>query len=417
MPQNVAPDTVFDIPFANCYLSDDRPRHVNKIGTSRAIPFLSFDDDLYREPGPHNEPRITRKFKATKAICSYDKDGPTSPKFWNLFKTLPIKVRNNIYKLLIFAWSPDAQYARLSRNGRRFAISRRIDISRPLSPENYLSDDPLGVTEEDLDEWTQERDWEQSEGVLDFFKLNEYWNIQRLVWFLEKVESTLQLDKAKTKKATRDRKGKGKEVKSREDADHENINLWEEVLAFFWDNVIVDFGERLHYGTVVLRESARQKNLHKQRCTTKNQHSEVKHLCIHLSTIMHSREHTVHSAISDDCDVCRFLLLCQFIREHFPNVETLILYLTMATDEMQFFTANHEEVAQDVIGAIRSLKVSKELYAKLRIVNEDQRKDGAVEFDDNFLDDWSKQARRWFQECLFPDKIPVEPDTVPNTPE
>lgn len=69
---------IFQVAFANCYLSDDRPRSANKPGKSESIPHLSFHDDLYQEPGPSDEARLTPKFKAAKVICDYLQDGPTA---------------------------------------------------------------------------------------------------------------------------------------------------------------------------------------------------------------------------------------------------------------------------------------------------------------------------------------------------
>lgn len=78
MSRNNAHVPIFELAFENCYLSDDQPRNIKKSVISREIPLLSFDDEFYREPGPPKEPKITSKFKATKAICKYDTDGPTS---------------------------------------------------------------------------------------------------------------------------------------------------------------------------------------------------------------------------------------------------------------------------------------------------------------------------------------------------
>ncbi|APA09605.1 predicted protein [Sclerotinia sclerotiorum 1980 UF-70] len=245
--------TIFETAFSKCYLSDDRPRDVKKPVQSRSIPYLSFDDDLYQEHGAPKGSKISSKFKAVKPICDYLDDGPTSLEFWKQFKMLPTDVRNKIYKLLIFAWSPDAQWARLSRNGRRFGVSRRNAIRRPLPIYHYVSDDLLGLEKEDLTDWTRDKHWKQSEGMLDFFKLNEYRNIQRLVWFVERVEYALQLDERKTKSQTGENKLKGKEIQEKV-ANDEYINLWKEVVDFFWENIIIDFGERLHYGTIALKE-------------------------------------------------------------------------------------------------------------------------------------------------------------------
>ncbi|KAF5871797.1 uncharacterized protein Bfra_008821 [Botrytis fragariae] len=254
---------IFEVAFANCYISDDRPRSANKPVPSRSIPYLSLEDDFYQEPGPKQEPKLNSKFKAVKPFGDFLRDGPTSlDSFWKLFKMLPVGVRNRIYKLLIFAWSPDAQYARLSRNGRRFAVSRRVStVHRALSPIHYVSDDLLGLTEDDLEDWTNEKDWEQSEGMLDFFKPNEYRGIQKLIWLLEKVEYALQLDEASSNSLTMGGKGKGKEIQKMDVVLDEYINIWKEIVDFFWDNVVIDFGERLHFGTIVLNESKKQKNV------------------------------------------------------------------------------------------------------------------------------------------------------------
>ncbi|KAG4034987.1 hypothetical protein MFRU_002g03360 [Monilinia fructicola] len=260
MSRNQVPRQILELAFTDCYISDDRPRDVKKTADSRAIPSMSFDDDFYREPGPRSEPRITSKFKAAKLICDYAKSGPKSFRFWKLFKKLPIKLRNKIYKLLIFAWSPDAQWARLSRNGRRFSVSRRSNMARPLPPFHYLSDDPLGVTKEDLANWTESKSWEQSEGLLDFFKFNEYRNIQRLLFFIERIESGLQTERSIREAATVN-KERGKQIQKKEHPQREIINLWEEIVAFFWDNVIIDFGERLRFDTLSLREVRGQINV------------------------------------------------------------------------------------------------------------------------------------------------------------
>ncbi|TGO30656.1 hypothetical protein BPAE_0004g01140 [Botrytis paeoniae] len=253
---------IFAVAFANGYISDDRPRSVNKPVPSRSIPYLSFEDDFYQEPGPKQEPKISSNFKAVKPIGDFLRDGLTSLDFWKLFKMLPVGVRNRIYKLLIFAWSPDAQYARLSRNGRRFAVSRRVSaVQKALSPIHYVSDDVLGLKEDDPENWTNEKDWEQSERMLDFFKPNEYRGIQKLIWLLEKVEYALQLDEASSDSLTMGGKGKGKEIRKMDVAHDEYINLWKEIVDFFWDNVVIDFGERLHFGTIVLNESKKQKNV------------------------------------------------------------------------------------------------------------------------------------------------------------
>ncbi|QSZ37680.1 hypothetical protein DSL72_008779 [Monilinia vaccinii-corymbosi] len=414
MSRSNAPNSIFELAFADCYISDDRPRHVKKTVLSRAIPVMSFDDDFYREPGPLSEPRITSNFKATKAICDYARDGPKSLKFWKLFKRLPIKVRNNIYKLLIFAWSPDAQWARLSRNGRRFSVSRRSSIARPLAPFHYLSDDPLGVKKEDLADWTKMKNWEQSEGLLDFFKLNEYQNIQKLVSFVEKVESRLQLDRSNSEAIAN--KGKGKQIQKSYDSDDENINLWEEVVAFFWDNIIIDFGERLHFGTIFLGEVSKQINVQQNKCTTKDKHAEIKHICLHLDTIRHTGNHKKHH-FSDHCEVCQFLFLCRFIREHFQNVKTLLLYLSLPADSMHDLTSDFEGFAKDIVRAIRSLKVSEAFDVRVRIVNEDDRReDYVVVCDDSVLDNWSKEAQPWFQDVLAPQMISENQATRHDTP-
>ncbi|ESZ98097.1 hypothetical protein SBOR_1476 [Sclerotinia borealis F-4128] len=416
MSRHRAPDTIFELAFANCYLSDDRPRSVRNPVISRAIPFLSFDDDYYREPGPPKEQRVTSKFKAAKAICDFSKDGPTSLEFWKLFRTLPSYVRNKIYKLLIFAWSPDAQWARLSRNGRRFAVSRKTS-AHPLRPAHYLSDDILGVTKEDLADWTKEKNWEQAECLLDFFKLNEYRNIQRLVWFVEEVESKLQLDDAEREMEARDTKGNGREVQMTDGAGIENVNLWEDVVAFFWDNVIIDFGERLHYNTLDLMKSSRQKDLNQEKCTTKDNHEEVKHICLRLSSIWHSNNHTVHNIVSDHCGVCRFLLLCEFITEHFQNVKSLLLYISITTADLHYLFLNSELAAKDVVGAIRALKVSKEFDVRVRVINGDERKDDDVDlYEDSYLDDFSDEARIFLVRHLLPDTILQTQETRQNTP-
>ncbi|TGO65660.1 hypothetical protein BOTNAR_0075g00100 [Botryotinia narcissicola] len=253
---------IFEVAFSNCYISDDRPRSAHKPVSSRSIPYLSFEDDFYQEPGLKQEPKITSKFKAVKPIGDFLIDGPTSLDFWKLFKMLPVGVRKRIYKLLMFAWSPDAEYARLSRNGRRFGISRRVSAAyRALSPIYYVSDEVLGLREDDLEDWTNEKDWEQSEGMLDFFKPNEYRGIQKLIWLLEKVEYALQLDEASSNSLTMGGKGKGKAIQKMNSAHDEYINLWKEIVDFFWDNVIIDFGERLHFGTIDLNGSKKQKNV------------------------------------------------------------------------------------------------------------------------------------------------------------
>lgn len=200
------------------------------------------------------------KFKSS--ICTIDIEyfGLIVSSFWKLFKMLPVGVRNRIYKILIFAWSPDAQFARLSRNGRRFSISRRVsEVQRALTPTHYLSDDVLGLTEDDLEDWTNEKHWDQSEGMLDFFKPNEYQGIQKLIWLLEKVEYALQLDEPSSNKPTVGEKGKGKEIQKMDVVYDGYINLWKEIVDFFWDNVVIDFGERLNFGTLVLNESKKQK--------------------------------------------------------------------------------------------------------------------------------------------------------------
>ncbi|KAF7902740.1 hypothetical protein EAF00_002643 [Botryotinia globosa] len=253
---------IFEVAFSNCYISDDRPRNANKPVPSRSIPYLSFEDEFYQEPGLKQESKINSRFKAVKPIGDFLSDGPTSLDFWKLFKMLPVGVRNRIYKLLIFAWSPDAEYARLSRNGRRFAISRRVSAAQcALSPIHYVSDEVLGLTEDDLEDWTNEKDWEQSEGMLDFFKPNEYRGIQKLIWLLEKVEYALQLDEASSNSLTMGGKGKGKATQKISVAHDEYINIWKEIVDFFWDNVVIDFGERLHFGTIDLNWSKKQKNV------------------------------------------------------------------------------------------------------------------------------------------------------------
>ncbi|KAF7911124.1 uncharacterized protein EAF01_002632 [Botrytis porri] len=253
---------IFEVAFENCYISDDRPRSANAPVPSRSIPYLSFEDDFYQEPGPKQEPKISSNFKAVKPIGDFLRDGTTSLDFWKLFKMLPVGVRYRIYKLLIFAWSPDSQYAHLSRNGRRFAVSRRVSaVHRALPPIHYVSDDFLGLTENDLEDWTNEKDWEQSEGMLDFFKPNEYRGIQKLIWLLERVEYALQLDEASSVSLTMGRKGKGKQIQKMDVTHDEYVNLWKEIVDFFWDNVVIDFGERLHFGTIVLNGSKKQKNV------------------------------------------------------------------------------------------------------------------------------------------------------------
>lgn len=75
---------------------------------------------------------------------------------------------------------------------------------------------------------------------------------------MEKIEYAMQLDDAGSENQVVKTKGKGKKVqKTDDDAEIEYINLWKEVVAFFWDNVIIDFGERLHYGTIALKQSSR----------------------------------------------------------------------------------------------------------------------------------------------------------------
>ncbi|KAJ8066218.1 hypothetical protein OCU04_005303 [Sclerotinia nivalis] len=416
MSRKNANTPIFEIAFGNCYLSDDRPRNVKKPVQSRSIPYLSFDDDLYQEHGAQRGPRISSKFKAVKPVCDYFKDGPTSLEFWKLFKMLPTELRNKIYRLLIFAWSPDAQWARLSRNGRRFGVSRRNTIRRPLPTYHYVSDDPLGLTKEDLADWTRDKDWEQSEGMLDFFKFNEYRNIQRLVWFVEKVEYALQLDEPRSKTQIGENKRKGKEIEKMKATNDEYVNLWKEVVDFFWDNIIIDFGERLHYGTIVLKESKRQKNIQHQQCTTKDNHAEVKHICLHINTVWHSEDHTTHEPLSDHCELCRFLLLCQFITEHFRSVKTLLLYLSLSTDVVYYFGENEDEVAKDVVNAIRALKVSEVFDLRLQIVNQDDRRDDVITVAERDFDDWVSSSQQWFLNHLEPYTVRENQKTEPNSP-
>ncbi|CAD6442044.1 8ead57e9-b7f3-4813-888d-5dcb1b2ddd77 [Sclerotinia trifoliorum] len=407
--------TIFEPAFSNCYLSDDRPRNVKKPVQSRSIPYLSFDDDLYQEHGAPRGTKIPSKFKAVRPICDYLEDGPTSLEFWKFFKMLPADLRNKIYKLLIFAWSPDAQWARLSRNGRRFGVSRRNRTHRPLSTCHYVSDDPLGLEKEDLVDWTRDKDWEQSEGMLDFFKLNEYRNIQRLVWFVERVEYALQLDERKSKNETGENKGKSKEIQKA--ANDEYINLWKEVVDFFWDNVTVDFGERLHYGTIVLKESNRQKNVQHQQCTTKDNHAEVRHICLRLDTVWHSEDHTTHEPLSDHCELCRFLLLCEFITEHFQSVKTLLLYLSLSMNAVYCFGENKNEFAKDVVDAIRALKVSEVFDLRLQIVTQENRRIGdVITVAERDLDAWVKSWRQWFLNHLEPYMVRENQKTEPNSP-
>ncbi|KAF7938868.1 uncharacterized protein EAE98_001205 [Botrytis deweyae] len=261
MSRNNTHAPIFEVAFANCYISDDRPRSAKMLVPSRSIPYLSFEDDFYQEPGPKQEPKINSKFKAVIPFGDFLRDGPTSLDFWKLFKMLPVGVRNRIYKLLIFAWSPDSQHARLSRNGRRFAVSRRVSADRALPPIHYVSDDVLGLTEDDLKDWKNEKYWAQSEGMLDFFKPNEYRGIQKLIWLLEKVEYALQLDEASSTNLTMGGKGKGKAIQKIDVAHDEYINLWKEIVDFFWDNVVIDFGERLNFGTIILKDAKKQKNV------------------------------------------------------------------------------------------------------------------------------------------------------------
>ncbi|KAM0183449.1 hypothetical protein ACHAPC_006451 [Botrytis cinerea] len=395
---------IFEVAFANCYISDDRPRSANKLVPSRSIPYLSFGDDLYQESGPQNEPKISSNFKAVKPIGNFLRDGPTSLDFWKLFKMLPVGVRNRIYKLLIFAWSPDAQFARLSRNGRRFSISRRVsEVQRALPPIHYLSDDVLGLTEDDLEDWTNEKHWDQSEGMLDFFKPNEYQSIQKLIWLLEKVEYALQLDEPSSNNPTTGEKGNGKEIQKMDVVYDGYINLWKEIVDFFWDNVVIDFGERLNFGTIVLNESKKQKIVQIRRCTTKDNHAEVKHICLHVDNIWHYQEHTVDEQFSDHCELCRFLLLCKFITEHFQCVKTLLLYLSLTKDDLIYFHKNTRDVALDVVKAIKGLQISDEFDVRVRVLNP---RNGRAS--DKELDYLSNKARQIFLKCL-------EPHTITNT--
>lgn len=119
-----------------------------------------------------------------------------------------------------------------------------------------------------------------------------------------------------------------------------------------------------------------------------------------MSTLWHDQDHTVDEAFSDHCELCRFLLLCKFITEHFQCVKTLLLYLSLPKDEMFYFHQNMRYVALDVVKAIKGLKVNDEFDVRARVLD---TKDGRAS--DKELDHLSNKARQIFLKCLEPHTI------------
>ncbi|KAH8667525.1 hypothetical protein BGZ60DRAFT_431755 [Tricladium varicosporioides] len=233
---------------------------------------------------------------------------------------VPKEVRERVYKHVVWSWAPGEGYPRSIANGFSLSLARRFKVQQfgsglgkgdksviavPSSREENTVKGPNFENE-------RVRAWEMNEGMLDFFKGDEWVRVRGFVRKLERFEGREHVF-LRGQVLIREKKSK-KEARS--------IGLLEEFVVWFWGKVVVDlraesFRGWSYGGKPIFEEIKPCPSSHHKH------HTMIRNISLHFAPPMKYGFKHCPKAIE------QFRNLCNNISCSCPNLQTTILYLKL----------------------------------------------------------------------------------------